>query len=89
MSNPSSSLMPLTFKSSIKPWLAIEAIPLVVLVTGMASFASYFTFRSAMGPSIQWSRKNGEPWNTIQPDQGVKMMQVHHKFDKSWRREQL
>ncbi|KAJ7030385.1 hypothetical protein C8F04DRAFT_1397833 [Mycena alexandri] len=81
--------MPVTLKSAMKHWYAPEAIPIVLLVTGVVSFASYFTYRSAMGPSIQWSRKNSEPWNSIQPDQGVKMVQVNHKFNRSWRREQL
>ncbi|KAJ7755665.1 hypothetical protein DFH07DRAFT_821341 [Mycena maculata] len=81
--------MPVSLRSPVKPWLAIEAIPIVVLVTGMVSFASYFTYRSAMGPSIQWSKQNPEPWNSIRPDEGVKMFQVNHKFDKSWHRERL
>ncbi|KAF7354986.1 hypothetical protein MSAN_01414100 [Mycena sanguinolenta] len=71
-------------KSALKPWLAVEALPLVALVGGMVSFASYFTARSAMGPTIspvQWTKKNSEPWNSIRPDQGVKMVQVNQKFD--------
>ncbi|KAJ7638477.1 hypothetical protein FB45DRAFT_902996 [Roridomyces roridus] len=73
--------MPIT--RTIKPWLAVEALPIVALVGGMVSFASWFTLRSARGPSIQWSNRNPEPWNTIRPDQGTKMVQVHHKFDKT------
>ncbi|KAJ7237200.1 hypothetical protein B0H12DRAFT_1026430, partial [Mycena haematopus] len=52
------------------------------LVAGVVSFASYFSARSAMGPTIQWSKKNSEPWNSIRPDQGVKMVQVNQKFDR-------
>ncbi|KAJ6516641.1 hypothetical protein C8R47DRAFT_1087928 [Mycena vitilis] len=81
--------MPITFRTAMKHWFVPEAIPLVVLVTGMVSFASYFTYRSAMGPTIQWSSRNSEPWNSIRPDQGVKMVQVNHRFDQSWRRDHL
>ncbi|KAJ7477106.1 hypothetical protein B0H11DRAFT_1290902 [Mycena galericulata] len=81
--------MPLALKPAMKHWFAVEAIPIVVLVTGMVSFASYFTYRSAMGPSIQWSKKNPEPWNSIRPNEGVKMVQINQKFDKTWRREHL
>ncbi|KAJ7087205.1 hypothetical protein B0H15DRAFT_745564, partial [Mycena belliarum] len=31
---------------------------------------------------VQWSKKNPEPWNSIRQDEGVKMMQIHQKFDK-------
>lgn len=81
--------MPLALKPGMKHWFAPEAIPIVILVTGMVSFASYFTYRSAMGPTIQWSKKNPEPWNSIRQDEGVKMMQIHQKFDKSWSRNQI
>ncbi|CAK5262674.1 unnamed protein product [Mycena citricolor] len=95
--------MPTTLRSNIKPWLAVEALPIVMLVGGIVSFASFFAYRSAMGPSIQWTKN--EPWNSIKPDEGVKMVQVNHKFEKrrveetwhetsqltflSWKRDQL
>ncbi|KAJ7667644.1 hypothetical protein DFH06DRAFT_1322236 [Mycena polygramma] len=44
--------MPITFRTAMKHWFVPEAIPLVVLLTGMVSFASYFTYRSALGPTI-------------------------------------
>ncbi|KAF7301606.1 hypothetical protein MIND_00726100 [Mycena indigotica] len=73
----------------MKPWMAVEALPIVALVTGMVSFASYFTYRSAMGPSIQWSKTNPEPWNRIKPNEGVKMVEINHKFPQIWHRDQL
>jgi len=70
----------------IKPWLAVEAIPIVALVAGAVSTATYCTIRAAMGPTIQWTSKNPAPWNTIEQDQGTKMMQINQKFDKTWHR---
>ncbi|KAK7061400.1 hypothetical protein R3P38DRAFT_2829264 [Favolaschia claudopus] len=81
--------MPATLRTSMRPWMAVEAAPIVVLVAGMVSFASYFTYRSAMGPTIQWTKANSEPWNTIRPDQGVKMVEVNHRFNKSWHRDHI
>ena len=32
--------------------------------------------------SVVWSKKNPEPWNTIKPDQSVKIINVNQKLDK-------
>lgn len=33
---------------------------------------------------VQWTKRNPTPWNDIKADEGVKLVQINHKFDKAW-----
>ncbi|KAJ7047729.1 hypothetical protein C8F04DRAFT_1247349 [Mycena alexandri] len=69
--------MAVTLKSAIKHWYAPEVIPIVLLYVDPLPRALPIPVSL-----VQWSRKNSEPWNSIQPGQGVKMVQVNHKFNR-------
>ncbi|KAK7471100.1 hypothetical protein VKT23_002515 [Stygiomarasmius scandens] len=73
----------------MKHWFAVEAIPIWGIVTFVVSGATWFTYRSAMGPTIQWTKKNPTPWNEIQPNQGTKLIQVNQKFEEKWARDRI
>lgn len=32
--------------------------------------------------AVVWSRKNPEPWQTVGPNENIKLMSGTHKFDK-------
>ncbi|RDB20486.1 hypothetical protein Hypma_012443 [Hypsizygus marmoreus] len=38
---------------------------------------------------VIWTKSNPTPWNTVQPNEGTKLISVNQKFDKSWTRTQL
>ncbi|KAF5393796.1 hypothetical protein D9757_000385 [Collybiopsis confluens] len=86
--NPSTMSSPLR-RSFMKNWFAVEAIPIWVIVGTVVSGGTWFMIRSAMGPTIQWTRSNPTPWNEIKPHQSTKLVQVNHKFDERWSREKL
>ncbi|KAH8118486.1 hypothetical protein DFH11DRAFT_1686641 [Phellopilus nigrolimitatus] len=50
---------------------------------------SWYLTRLARGPTVVWTRNNPEPWNSIQPDQSTKFINVNHKLEKSWNRDKL
>ncbi|KIY71826.1 hypothetical protein CYLTODRAFT_450496 [Cylindrobasidium torrendii FP15055 ss-10] len=77
------------FQKFKKNWFAVEALPIVFVVSGVVVGASWYTYHLAMGPTIQWTKSNPTPWNDIKPDEGVKLVQINHKFDKAWKREAL
>jgi NADH dehydrogenase (ubiquinone) 1 alpha subcomplex subunit 4 len=33
---------------------------------------------------VVWTKSNPTPWNTIQHDQGTKLVEVNQKFDKRY-----
>ncbi|KIJ37483.1 hypothetical protein M422DRAFT_260158 [Sphaerobolus stellatus SS14] len=53
-------------------WWTIENIPQSVftLATGIAGLA--YLYRAGLGPEIVWTRKNPEPYNTIDQDETPK-----------------
>ncbi|KAJ7122796.1 hypothetical protein C8R44DRAFT_875998 [Mycena epipterygia] len=73
----------------MKNWFAIEATPIYVLVGGACCGASWYLYRLATGPSVIWTKGNPQPWQSIEQDQGTKLMQVNQKFDKQWKRDKL
>ncbi|KAF9076630.1 hypothetical protein BDP27DRAFT_1414483 [Rhodocollybia butyracea] len=73
----------------MKHWFVVEAIPIWCIVGIVVTGGSFFAFRSAMGPTIQWTKVNATPWNDIRPNQSTKLIQVDQKFDEQWRREKL
>ncbi|KAK0231221.1 hypothetical protein IW262DRAFT_1454124 [Armillaria fumosa] len=93
-------------KNFTKNWLAIEAIPIYVIIGSVVVGASWYLTRLARGPTgehrlavatvlvfiafqVQWTSANPTPWNSIQPDQGTKLVEVNHKFEKRWTRDKL
>ncbi|KIK65704.1 hypothetical protein GYMLUDRAFT_366466 [Collybiopsis luxurians FD-317 M1] len=76
-------------KTFMKNWFAVEAIPIWCIVATVVSGGTWFMIRSAMGPTIQWTKANPTPWNEIKPNQGTKLVQVNQKFDERWARERL
>ncbi|KIY48759.1 hypothetical protein FISHEDRAFT_73345 [Fistulina hepatica ATCC 64428] len=67
----------------MKNWFAVEGLPIVAIVTIVISGGTWFAFHSARGPTIQWSKANPTPWNTIEADQGTKLVGVNQKFEKT------
>ncbi|KAK0206111.1 hypothetical protein DFS33DRAFT_558609 [Desarmillaria ectypa] len=76
-------------KNFKKNWLAIEALPIYVIVGSVVAGASWYLTRLARGPTVQWTAANPAPWNSIQPNQGTKLVEVNQKFDKHWTRDKL
>ncbi|PBK86289.1 hypothetical protein ARMGADRAFT_1017520 [Armillaria gallica] len=76
-------------KNFVKHWIPIEVAPLIILVGGIVSGGAWYLSRTAMGPTIQWTKSNPTPWNTIEPNQGTKLMEVNQKFEKKWSRDKL
>ncbi|PBK62277.1 hypothetical protein ARMSODRAFT_863209, partial [Armillaria solidipes] len=60
-----------------------------ILVGGIVSGGGWYLSRTAMGPTIQWTKSNPTPWNTIEPNQGTKLLEVNQKFEKKWSRDKL
>ncbi|TFK29330.1 hypothetical protein FA15DRAFT_664262 [Coprinopsis marcescibilis] len=83
------SAKPSMRKQLMKNWFAVEAIPIYVIIGGVVVGASWYLKRLATGHSVVWSKNNPTPWNSIQQDQGTKMLEVNQKFDKSWTRDRL
>ncbi|KAJ3734511.1 hypothetical protein DFJ43DRAFT_1152187 [Lentinula guzmanii] len=75
-------------KGFMKNWFAVEAIPIYTIVGGVVVGASWYLYRLAMGPTIQWTKSNPTPWNSIKPNQSTKIMTVSHDADK-WSRDKL
>ncbi|KAF7301564.1 hypothetical protein MIND_00721900 [Mycena indigotica] len=73
----------------MKHWFAVEAIPIYVAVGGACVGASWYLYRLATGPTVVWTKNNPHPFLSIEQDQGTKLYEVNHKFDKSWKREKL
>ncbi|KAJ3935628.1 MAG: hypothetical protein NXY57DRAFT_887428 [Lentinula lateritia] len=69
-------------KGFMKNWFAVEAVPIYTIVGGVVLGASWYLYRLAMGPTIQWTKTNPTPWNDIRPHQGTKLLQVQSKFDQ-------
>ncbi|KAJ8086123.1 hypothetical protein AAF712_008270 [Marasmius tenuissimus] len=76
-------------KSFMKNWMAVEALPILGIVTFVVTGGSYALYRSALGPTIQWTRSNATPWNEIKPTQGTKMLDPTGHFNERWSRERL
>ncbi|KAJ3851474.1 hypothetical protein EV368DRAFT_43101 [Lentinula lateritia] len=76
-------------KGFMKNWFAVEAVPIYTIVGGVVVGASWYLYRLAMGPTIQWTKTNPTPWNDIRPYQGTKLLQVQSKFDQRWARDKL
>ncbi|KAK7061410.1 hypothetical protein R3P38DRAFT_2829325 [Favolaschia claudopus] len=74
---------------AFKNWYAVEAIPIYVLVGGACAGASWYLYRLAMGPQVVWTKGNPHPYLSIEQDQGTKLVEMNHKFDKSWKRDKL
>ncbi|THU78793.1 hypothetical protein K435DRAFT_786102 [Dendrothele bispora CBS 962.96] len=72
-----------------KHWFAVEATPIYVIIGGVCVGASWYLYRLAMGPTIQWTKSNPTPWNSIKPNQTTKMMTVNHQADGKWSRDSL
>ncbi|ESK93575.1 nadh dehydrogenase [Moniliophthora roreri MCA 2997] len=75
--------------SFMKHWFAVEAIPIYVVVGGTVCGASWYLYRLAMGPTIQWTKNNSSPWNTVKPNQSTKLMHINHEPEERWSREKL
>ncbi|KAJ3917703.1 hypothetical protein F5877DRAFT_44128 [Lentinula edodes] len=71
-------------RNFMKNWFAVEVglIPPWCIVATVVSGGTWFMARSAMGPTIQWTKTNPTPWNDIRPHQGTKLLQVQSKFDQ-------
>ncbi|KZS97736.1 hypothetical protein SISNIDRAFT_449292 [Sistotremastrum niveocremeum HHB9708] len=76
-------------KTAWQNWFAIEAIPIYVIIGGAVTGAGWYLTRLARGPDVIWSKNNPTPWNSIHPDENVKLTSGHHKFEKSWSRDKL
>ncbi|KAF9052230.1 hypothetical protein BDZ89DRAFT_1056578 [Hymenopellis radicata] len=50
---------------------------------------TYATWHAARSPTVVWTKANPTPWNNIQPDEGTKLIEVNHKFDKKWVRDRF
>ncbi|KAF5357654.1 hypothetical protein D9758_007445 [Tetrapyrgos nigripes] len=74
-------------RNFMKNWFA--AIPIWCIVGFVVSGGAWFMARSAMGPTIQWTKANPTPWNNIQANQGTKILEVNQKFDQKWKRDAL
>ncbi|KAJ7688381.1 hypothetical protein B0H17DRAFT_1068409 [Mycena rosella] len=72
-----------------KNWFAVEVAPRYVLVGGACCGASWYLYRLATGPSVIWTKNNPQPWQSIEPNQGTKLLEVNHKFEKHWKRDKL
>ncbi|KAH7099104.1 hypothetical protein BKA62DRAFT_600659, partial [Auriculariales sp. MPI-PUGE-AT-0066] len=71
----------------MKNWFAWEAMPIVFIITGALSGATWLLYRSTKRPDVVWSRSaNPEPWSTIGQDETVKLWHGNHKFEKKWQR---
>ncbi|KAK1217358.1 hypothetical protein PQX77_019993 [Marasmius sp. AFHP31] len=75
--------------SFFKNWYATEAIPIYVVVGGTVTGAFWYLYRLSMGPTIQWTKDNPQPWNSIKPNQSTKILSVTHEHDGKWSRDKL
>ncbi|KAF8900089.1 hypothetical protein CPB85DRAFT_166967 [Mucidula mucida] len=76
-------------KFFMKNWFAVEALPIVVIVGVVVTMGTYATWHAARSPTVVWTKANPTPWNNIQPDEGTKLIEVNHKFDKKWVRDRF
>ncbi|ESK93574.1 nadh dehydrogenase 1 alpha subcomplex [Moniliophthora roreri MCA 2997] len=76
-------------RESLKHWMAIEALPIVAIVTVVVSGGSWALYRSALGPTIQWTKANPTPWNDIKSTQNTKIYDPKGHFPERWSREKL
>ncbi|KAJ7937393.1 hypothetical protein B0H13DRAFT_1588589 [Mycena leptocephala] len=60
-----------------------------VLVGGACCGASWYLYRLAMGSQVVWTKNNPAPYLAIEQNQGTKLYEVNHKFEKSWKRDKL
>lgn len=72
--------------SFMRNWFAVEAIPIIAIMGVTVTGVGFYLTRLARGPNVVWSRSNPQPWNTIEQDQGYKLVSVNQKFDKTWSR---
>ncbi|KAJ8523443.1 hypothetical protein ONZ45_g82 [Pleurotus djamor] len=73
----------------MKNWYAVEALPIYAIIGAVLAGGSWYLTRLATGPTVVWTKTNPTPWNTIQPDQGTKILEVNQKFEKGWSRDKL
>ncbi|KAI0313453.1 hypothetical protein OF83DRAFT_1175674 [Amylostereum chailletii] len=72
-----------------KHWFAVEAVPIYAIVGVVVAGGTWYLTRLARGPNVVWTKSNPTPWNTVQPDENVKMAAVNQEFKKSWSRGKL
>ncbi|KAF8138120.1 hypothetical protein EV363DRAFT_510741 [Boletus edulis] len=73
----------------MRNWYAVEAIPLYAVIGITVAGAGWYLGRLAQGPSVVWTKSNPTPWNSVKPDENIKMMDPSGKFAKSWTRDRL
>ncbi|KAK7060132.1 hypothetical protein VNI00_000896 [Paramarasmius palmivorus] len=76
-------------REGLKHWMALEALPIVAIVSVVVSGGSWALYRSALGPTIQWTKANPTPWNDIKPGQNTKILDPKGSFQEKWAREKL
>ncbi|KAH8832443.1 hypothetical protein DL96DRAFT_1582127 [Flagelloscypha sp. PMI_526] len=74
--------------SFLSKWGAVEAVPIVGIVTFVTLGGTFLLYRAAQKPDVVWTNANSQPWQTIGPDQNSKLMNVNQKYTGgNWHRE--
>ncbi|KAG6378391.1 Aldo/keto reductase family-domain-containing protein [Boletus reticuloceps] len=60
----------------------LQAIPLYAVIGITVGGAGWYLARLAQGPSVVWTKSNPTPWNSVKPDENIKMMDPSGKFAK-------
>ncbi|KAJ7283444.1 hypothetical protein C8J57DRAFT_1053188 [Mycena rebaudengoi] len=74
-------------RGAMKNWFAVEVV--YVLVGGTCVGASWYLYRLATRPTVVWTKSNPQPWQSVDQNQGLKLYEINHKFEKSWSRDKM
>ncbi|KZV62285.1 hypothetical protein PENSPDRAFT_692654 [Peniophora sp. CONT] len=77
------------FRYIRKHFFAIEALPIIGIVSVVMSGGTWYLYRISQGPSIVWTRANPQPWNSIKEDETPKIMTIHQQASHGWHRDKL
>ncbi|KAI0032179.1 hypothetical protein K488DRAFT_50502 [Vararia minispora EC-137] len=72
------------FRYMRRHFFAVEAIPLLAIVASVSAGGTWYLYRIAWGPNIVWTKKNPQPWNSIQEGETPKIMTVSYEAKKAY-----
>ena len=61
--------------------VTVDVLPIWVLMSGAVGAAGFMSYRAAKGPDVIWDKRNNPtPWNSIKPEEGVKLVQINVSY---------
>ncbi|KAJ2158127.1 hypothetical protein GGF46_003999 [Coemansia sp. RSA 552] len=71
-------------------WYRSELIPIYGTTIIAVSVCGFFASRALQNPEVVWNKKeNPHPWQSVQQNENIKLLDYSNTFEKQWSRDKL